>query len=229
MSRLHDMLGKAAGRQSARSSGNKKAAGRAAPAKGTGLFARLADLYERMQQAYADCAGEAGLTCDGCETNCCTSFFQHHTHIEWAYLWRGLHALDAGRRNLFVERAGRYVEEARRSMAVGTPPSAMCPLNEDGRCALYAWRLMICRMHGTRNMMVLPNGEKRLFTGCVRFTALPCSSPENDAACPTLDRTPFYRELAALETEFLQRARRPMPRVDLTLAEMIVAGPPRLQ
>lgn len=182
-----------------------------------------------MEQAYGRCATAAGLSCEGCENNCCTSFFQHHTYLEWAYLWRGLQELPPARRDIFVKKARAYVAEARESLASGRLPSSMCPLNEEGLCALYAHRLMICRLHGTRNVFVLPDGARQEFPGCWRFSALPCAAEGNEESCPTLDRTPLYQELAALELEFLRRAGRPMPRPDLTLAEMIVLGPPKLR
>lgn len=53
-------------------------------------FRKLAALYAEMQDAYSAHAQAMGLTCDRCEDNCCTSYFQHHTRIEWAYLLRGL-------------------------------------------------------------------------------------------------------------------------------------------
>ncbi|MDL2291501.1 hypothetical protein LJC09_05325 [Desulfovibrio sp. OttesenSCG-928-F20] len=192
-----------------------------------GLFTRMAGLYAAMEQAYNTCAATAGLSCTGCTSNCCTSFFKHHTYVEWAYLWRGLHELDEARRKDLVARAKAYVADVRSAMAKGLVPFVMCPLNGDGLCLLYAHRLMICRMHGTRNVFTLPDGSTRTFPGCVRFTALPCATDE--AACPSLDRTPFYSELAGLEMDFLKKAKKPMPRVDITIAEMIILGPPKLR
>lgn len=188
-----------------------------------GIFSRLADLYRRMEQAYAKSAGAAGLSCEGCATNCCVSYFQHHTHVEWIYLWKGLSALPSARRGMFVERAAEYVEHANSARSAGVLPSRMCPLNESGLCALYEHRLMICRMHGTRNVLVLPDGSRRMFPGCERFASL---SRDTQGEVPALDRTPFYRELAALEMELYQRVGGPPRKVDLTLAEMIVLGPP---
>lgn len=199
-----------------------------------GLFVRMAELYARMEEAYNASAGAASLTCKDCPTNCCSSFFKHHTYVEWAYLWRGLSELAPERRKEFVRRGALYLEEARRAIALGAMPTAMCPLNEAGLCALYPYRLMICRMHGTRNVFVLPEGTRQVFPGCARFTAM--HGPVDDQAPPEeqngpapLDRTPFYNELAALEGEFRQRSTRPLPRVAMTLAEMLVAGPPRLK
>ena len=223
------------------SGGPSKGSGRK---KEPGVFQRLASLYQRMEQAYAACAEEAGLSCEGCPTNCCTSFFQHHTYVEWSYLWRGLYELSEERRCEIVGRAEEYVREAHQALALAMVPKSLCPLNENGLCILYPHRLMICRMHGTRNVFIRPDGVRQIFPGCARFTALPCSAdsplPVPDASgqdedspndgsqsCPTLDRTPFYRGLAALELEFHKKAGRLLPRVNLTLAEMIVMGPPK--
>lgn len=204
----------------------KKRAGKKSPSTAKGLFARMADLYEGMQAAYQRSAEAAGLCCKDCPSNCCSSYFRHHTYVEWAYLWRGLHELAPERLNALVRRAEDYLDQARQSLARNALPSAMCPLNEEGLCILYPHRLMICRMHGTRNLFTRPDGQSQIFPGCVRFNELPlASSPD----CPALDRTPFYRELAALEMEFHKRAARPLPRVDLTLAEMMVLGPPKIR
>jgi hypothetical protein len=201
---------------------HKKNTASAAPG---GLFGRLAELYARMQEAYRASAAAAGLSCDNCPTNCCTSYFRHHTYVEWAYLWRGLSALPPHDLARVRRRAKEYLEEAGQSLSRNMPPSVMCPLNEGGLCALYPYRLMICRMHGTRNAFTRPDGQSQIFPGCDRFITLPCA---NDPDCPSLDRTPFYRDLAALEMEFYKRAGRQLPRVDITLAEMIVLGPPQI-
>ncbi len=155
---------------------------------------RLADLYARMESAYDACAREAGLSCAGCSTNCCTSFFRHHTHVEWLYLWRGLRALPQARRAACMARAAAYVRAAREKLAAGALPDAMCPLNEDGLCVLYAHRLMICRMHGTRTLFVLPDGRERLFPGCARFNTLPCSVLPSPGGKFPVEQTAFSPE-----------------------------------
>ena len=229
------------GKEKAASKG--KAAHAAGAKKGPGLNQRLAHLYRRMEEAYAIRAREAGLTCEGCPTNCCTSYFQHHTYIEWSYLWRGLLELSEERRREFIRRAEAYMREAKQALALNALPGVMCPLNENNLCALYPYRLMICRLHGTRNVFTRPDGLRQVFPGCARFTALPrtheassSDPPQADPAAatspdtlPALDRTPFYAELAALELEFHKRAAGPLPRVNLTLAEMILLGPPKLR
>lgn len=199
--------------------------------KGLGVFARLAELYADMERAYAETASAAGLTCAGCEDNCCLTHFQHHTHVEWAYLWKGMLALPEARRAEYLRRARDVVAQCEAARAAGVVPRVMCPVNDEGLCGLYAHRLMICRMHGTRNVLLRPDGQRQLFRGCHRFCGLTDGQP--DEAVPTLDRTPFYRRLAELEMEHCARgaakggASRVSPRVSLTLAEMLVYGPPR--
>nr|WP_243838274.1 hypothetical protein [Nitratidesulfovibrio liaohensis] len=184
-----------------------------------------------MERAYAQTAHAAGLTCAGCEDNCCRTHFQHHTHVEWAYLWKGMLALPEARRAEYLRRAHDVVAQCEAARAAGVVPRVMCPVNDDGLCGLYAHRLMICRMHGTRNILLRPDGQRQVFRGCHRFCGLTDGQP--DEAVPTLDRTPFYRRLAELEMEHCAKgagkggAPRVAPRVSLTLAEMLVYGPPK--
>ena len=187
-------------------------------------FGALKTLYAEMEQAYGEHARSAGLSCEGCPTNCCTSFFQHHTYVEWIYAVKGVQAYTKEKQKEVVERAKAYTAHAKERLAAQTVPNAMCPLNEDGLCIIYPYRLMICRMHGTKNFLRLPNGREQHFRGCERFVALP-----NAGEVPYLDRTPFYQRLAALEMEVLRRAGRPLPGVKLTLAEMIILGPPKIR
>jgi len=186
------------------------------------LLAKLSILYAEMEQAYDRVASPLGLSCKGCVHNCCTSYFLHHTYIEWAYLWDGMKACDEEKRNRFLRRAETYVHEAGPVLAQGIRPAIMCPLNEDGLCRLYGHRLMICRMHGVPNRFVRPDGKKLHFPGCTT-----CQERYADQIeVPVLDRTDFYRRLADLERQWVEQARRPLPRVKLTLAEMLVKGPP---
>lgn len=191
-----------------------------------GTFGKLAKLYKNMADAYANTAAEAGLSCAGCKDNCCYSYFQHHTYIEWAYLWKGLNSLSEEKRNYFIQRAKDVVAQYDEALAKKERPHVMCPLNEDGLCGLYDYRLMICRMHGTKNLMILPNGEQRYFQGCYRFREK--VEGMEDFLIPMLNRTPFYQELAQLEMKYAGAALKTAPRVNLTLAEMIVQGPPAL-
>ncbi len=188
------------------------------------LFSSLKVLYADMEQAYAEHARLAGLSCEGCSTNCCTSFFQHHTYVEWIYLLKGINALPSQQQGIINTKAKAYTAKAKECLGQGVSPDAMCPLNEGGLCTVYSHRLMICRMHGTKNSLHLPNGREQIFRGCDRFITLPTA----ETIAP-LDRTPFYKRLAALEMEILRRAGKPLHSVKLTIAEMVLLGPPKLR
>lgn len=186
-------------------------------------FRKLAALYADMQAAYETHARNLELTCNNCPQNCCTSFFQHHTRIEWAYLMHGLHLLPDHQRAAYEQRAADYVRDAQDALNRGEKPHIMCPLNDNGRCGLYDHRLMICRLHGVPNVLRYPNGRVINFPGCFRSQEL-CASMES---IPVLDRTPLYTRLMELEIHYVGPQRiRTLPRVDLTLAEMIVVQTP---
>ncbi|MFZ5426832.1 MAG: hypothetical protein ACOZEN_07645 [Thermodesulfobacteriota bacterium] len=184
------------------------------------LSRKLAALYGKMAQSFAKAAPE-GFTCDGCTQNCCVSYFQHHTHIEWHYLWEGLSALPEAKREEYVNRARDYVLKSSEALSRGEIPKEMCPVNEDGKCGLYEHRMMICRMYGVPNFLVGRSGLKQ-FPGCPV-----CMEMIGGREIDRVDRTVLYRELAQLEMEFLGSRRNMAPKVDMTLAEMILAGPPK--
>jgi hypothetical protein len=184
------------------------------------LSRRLAALYAKMGKEFAKAAPQ-GFTCEGCQQNCCVSYFQHHTHIEWHYLWEGLDALPEEKHNEYVRRAQENVNLTREALARGEVPKVMCPVNEDGKCGLYEHRMMICRMYGVPNFLVGQAGLRQ-FPGCPV-----CMEMVEGTEFDRVDRTPLYRELVALEMDFLGSRRNQVPRVDLTLSEMIVAGPPK--
>ena len=188
------------------------------------MFTKLSLLYSDMEGAYNRTAGKIGLSCRGCPENCCTSHFQHHTYIEWAYLWNGIRSRPEEKQREFVSRAGEYVRQSRILLAQGLRPRIMCPLNDDGLCQLYEYRFMICRMHGVPNSFVRPDGKKLSFPGCFRCQELYSHLGE----VPVLDRTDFYRNLASLEMAFVGPEIKTLPRVNLTLAEMLVEGPPAI-
>lgn len=185
------------------------------------LSRRLAALYQKMAQSFAAAAPE-GFTCEGCATNCCVSYFQHHTHVEWHYLWEGLNELSEEKRTRYVERARDYVLKTSAALAEGRTPAEMCPVNDEGKCGLYGHRMMICRMYGVPNFLLGREGLRQ-FPGCPECMKL----LEAKGEYPRVDRTGLYRELAQLELEFLGSRRNAAPRVDMTLAEMILAGPPK--
>ena len=185
---------------------------------------KIADLYSRMEQAYDLVAGQLDFTCNGCPDNCCDSYFLHHTYLEWAYLWQGLMALEPERRAAIESRAADYAAACEKALARGERPQLMCPLNEQGRCGLYLHRLMICRMHGVPSSLTFPNGKVQKFPGCFR-----CQEIVGDRqAVPSVERASLFRELVALEQELLGEKQGQLPKLKKTIAEMILAGLPKL-
>lgn len=183
----------------------------------------MATLYEDMDQAYVQAADAMGLSCAGCTDNCCQSYFQHHTHAEWLYFWEGFSRLPGAERARYHERATSYVVKSRDALGSGKVPRELCPVIDEktGRCGMYEHRLMICRLHGVPNMLLTPRG-RRDFPGCFRSQAIASLGEEH----PPMDRTPFYRQLAEVESSILRAAGGQLGKVDLTLAQIILAGEP---
>lgn len=186
------------------------------------MAVKIADLYRRMEEAYDLVARQLDFTCQGCPDNCCDSYFQHHTYVEWAYLWVGLLALDPARRKAIETKAADYAAACEAALARDERPQVMCPLNEEGCCALYQHRLMICRMHGVPSSLTFPNGQSKRFPGCFRCQELVAGR----SAVPVVERAPLFRELAALEQELLGKQPGQRPKVKKSIAEMILLGPP---
>ena len=186
---------------------------------------KLTELYSEMQEAYDKVALLLDFSCDGCPDNCCDSYFQHYTYIEWAYLMEGFDALPEDERHRYRKRAQEYIVASEKALAAGERPEVMCPLNDDGRCGLYGHRLLICRLHGVPGGFTLPSGDKRAFPGCDRCQELNRDKPNTTA----LDRTLFFRKMAALEDEFIGRSRMSVPKVKMTIAEMLLRGAPKLE
>lgn len=191
------------------------------------LSCEIGEIYESMATAYDEVAMDITLTCTGCPDNCCDSYFLHHTYSEWAYLWEGIRALDDERLDRIMQRARDYVTRSRLLIARGERPQIMCPLNESGLCGLYAHRLMICRTHGVPAILTRPDGQHLRFPGCFRCQEIVASTHTRETDAPAMDRTVLFRRLAQLETRFLADRRGQMPKIKLTIAEMIVGGPPK--
>jgi hypothetical protein len=191
------------------------------------LSCEIGEIYDSMATAYDDVATAIPLTCTDCPDNCCDSYFLHHTYCEWAYLWEGIRALDDARIDRIMRRAREYVEQSRLLIARSERPQIICPLNESGLCGLYAHRLMICRTHGVPATLTRPDGQLLRFPGCFRCQEVVKSAYTAETDAPTMDRTILYKRLAQLEARFLGERRGLLPRIKLTIAEMIMAGPPK--
>ncbi len=186
----------------------------------------LADIYAAMEAGYDEIATEIGLSCQGCPDNCCDSYFLHHTYCEWAYLWEGLLELTEEQRRGIIERAEKYVEESNRQLARQERPQILCPLNDNGLCGLYRHRLLVCRMHGIPATMTRPDGQSMRFPGCFRCQEIVADKYPQEQDAPAMDRTSLFRKMVGLESRLLGDKRHLLPKVKLTIAEMIVQGPP---
>lgn len=184
-------------------------------------------LYEDMEEAYDAVAGELGHGCAGCPDNCCDSYFLHHTYIEWCYLWLAMDNLEPPMRERLIGRAREYEKQSRELLRDGQRPKLMCPLNEEGRCVLYAHRFMVCRTHGVPAEMTRPDGKKLSFPGCFRCQELVARTSLSAEQIPTMERTRLLQRLAMLEQQLLDGKRHLMPKVKRTIASMLVEGPPQ--
>jgi Fe-S-cluster containining protein len=196
------------------------------PSKNAALR-RLADLYARMDEAYSACAEAIGLSCAACADNCCESMFRHHTHVEWIYLAQGMAALPAERQQEIRMQAETWLRIHSGALP-GSRPRVPCPLAVQGpqgmACGLYEHRPMVCRLHGVPNVLQRPGGQSTAFPGCDRAQQLAKTSEGS-----LLDRTPLLSDLARLEMDLMGRDRLARgPRVDLTIAEMLLSPPPSL-
>jgi Fe-S-cluster containining protein len=178
----------------------------------------LACLYESMDAAYRQAAESHGFVCAGCDDNCCRSRFYHHTLAEHLYLRQGLKALPAAARQRVRQCAVAAIEKMRAADDTDTSMQVMCPLNEAGRCSLYAHRPMICRLHGIPHQLRRPDGRGQAGPGCADFD-------RQCGACsqPILDRTPLYAALAELE-KGLRRRLGVERKIRMTIAQMVVEG-----
>lgn len=143
-----------------------------------------------MDEEYGRLSALYGFTCEGCGENCCTQRFHHHTLAEYMFLLEGLKAAPPGLRETILRRSRVVVESYAHELQAGELFKLMCPVNFDGLCALYEWRPMICRLHGLPHYFIMPDGARKTGGGCHRIKG------EGPAS---LDRTPFYTELARIE------------------------------
>jgi Fe-S-cluster containining protein len=181
------------------------------------FFGQVEELYGQMDLAYAKAARAAGFLCEGCADNCCRTWFYHHTVVEIAYLARAFEELSPQLRQKAAEKA----QLALLARAGHDPDSGpfffLCPLNEGGRCLVYEARPMICRLHGTAWRLGLPQGKWQHGPGCGEFEKVWQGREKG-----VLDRTPLYRELAALE-QALRREGKITAKVKASIAQLVAA------
>ena len=178
------------------------------------FLSELKPLYRDMDRAYHIAAAEYGFECHGCTDNCCLTRFYHHTFVEYAYLKSGFLMLPRETRSQLAATA-RQVAAAYEAQE--DTEKIMCPLNQNGRCMVYDYRPMICRLHGIPNEMRRPDGVTLRGPGCPEFTRLHEEKPY-----VPFNRTPFYIKMATIERR-LKETFSIEGKFKKTIAEMIVA------
>ncbi|CAB5129044.1 hypothetical protein D3OALGA1CA_3110 [Olavius algarvensis associated proteobacterium Delta 3] len=183
------------------------------------FLSELEPLFDAMDREYERVAGRYGFTCTGCADNCCQTRFYHHTLLEFTYLSKGFRSLSETERGQITARAGEVVKQSEAADAWGDTIRLWCPLNDAGKCVLYPYRPMICRLHGIPHELRRPAQPPRVGPGCDDFHGQ-CGQ----GAYIRFDRTPFYARMAALERQ-LRQAVGCSDRLKLTVAEMILQFP----
>jgi len=162
---------------------------------------RLKELYEEIDAAYYRASFQAGFNCEGCDgTKCCTVDLIVHTFAEMLYMRRGLRALNETTKCRIKKRSRETVEFKRLNPVGPSYRNAICAASFNGRCLIYEYRPMICRLAGIPHFIDRPDHTRVFGTGCPRFeTGSRATNPELQ-----IDRTPFYRRMAELEIEIVQ-------------------------
>jgi Fe-S-cluster containining protein len=185
------------------------------------LLTRLESLFNEMDRFYAAVADQYGFRCSGCTDNCCMTRFFHHTLLEYLYLMEGVRGLAPAMRQTILATATAVNDDMAAADEGDSALRSMCPLNADGRCTLYPYRPMICRLHGIPHELHRPGGEIVKQPGCDAFFEH-CRRSGKNAYIP-FDRTPFYRQMAMLEKE-LRLATGYTDKIKLSIAQMLVTN-----
>ena len=170
---------------------------------------RLETLFAVMDQKYRQVSDQYGFHCQGCKDNCCRTTFHHHTVLEFLYLLEGFERIGMDQRAAVLKQAAR----------ISLQPSSghLCPLCRGGRCLLYAYRPMICRLHGIAHEVHRPDRAVSYGPGCAAFEAA-----AKGKGYIVFDRTEFYWELSRLEQE-ARAALGVTQRIKMTVSQMVTA------
>ncbi|MBI9074544.1 MAG: hypothetical protein JEZ02_03960 [Desulfatibacillum sp.] len=180
------------------------------------FISRIEDLYGRMDQVYTDISQAHGFHCQGCEDNCCKTWFFHHTFLEYLCIMEGCYLLEAKDYEDALQRARDVIIHVNTYHKTSEAFRTMCPLNDQGKCMIYQHRPTICRLHGIHYQFSMPNGAIHQGIGCQAFEDIAKANNVESV----LDRTPFYQEMAGLEKELRQRSGFNQP-IKMTVAEML--------
>ncbi len=179
------------------------------------FFQRLKSLYQKMDQAWQNIALQYNFQCNGCKENCCETQFYHHTYIEKEYLHYGLAKFFPKKIKTIQKRAKLVMKQWQEIPPQGESLRIMCPLNETGKCILYPYRPMICRLHGIPHEMRRPGGHALRSPGCNAGTPI-----FDKIGYIPFDRTPFYKKMATIEMDYRKTAKK-TDKIKQTIAEIL--------
>jgi len=183
------------------------------------LISPLIALYDEMDAAYRVAAGRGSFSCQGCDgIRCCTVDLRIYTCAEMVYLRRGFNELPVAIRDEMGERARQVVAAKDRAPMGSEYRNAVCPVNFEGRCALYQYRPMICRLAGIPYIVTRPDMATIQGTGCKRFQH-EVAPVHSDLV---LDRSSFYLRMSEIQMDAMKSLRRKTP--VQTIAEIIHYG-----
>ncbi len=183
----------------------------------TKLFHSLSHLYQEMDRSWENTASQYGFQCNGCSENCCETEFYHHTFIEKAYLLHGFKQLPGPAMVSAAKRAKKVCTKRNIASRKGKSIRIICPLNLEGKCILYQFRPMICRLHGIPHELYTPFKGKLQQPGCNAGATF------FQAAYYPFDRTLFYSKMASIEKKYLEfNFKGTAKRIKQTIAQMIV-------
>jgi len=153
----------------------------------------LTSVYHTLDKQYKEVADFYGLECSQCVDNCCQSPFFVNSLIEHFYLMEGLHKLTEVQKAEIFQKANSYNSAYSKTSRAEINFRRFCPLNKDGKCVLYEFRPMMCRVYGVPGLMRSPRGQVIEFAGCKGFEVL------KKEISRRFDRTEFYKRVAELE------------------------------
>ncbi|HHC25722.1 MAG TPA: hypothetical protein ENK58_10010 [Desulfobacterales bacterium] len=176
---------------------------------------KLKAIYAAMDEKYKTAADYYDFHCTGCKDNCCLTRFYHHTFLEYFCIIEGYDTLRTEQQAEVKKRAAEVCRKAANADEKGLAVQLMCPLNIEGLCLLYAYRPMICRLHGIPHELRKPGQNAVHHPGCEAFTGQ-CEKK----GCFKFDRTPFYIEMASLERD-MKQVLGTVQKLKMTIAQML--------
>jgi Fe-S-cluster containining protein len=178
------------------------------------FFKKLELLYIAMDKAFDKAALHYKFKCNGCEDNCCKSFFYHHTFIEKDYILSKIKNFPKDDKKNLKQKADLYLETIFSDNKNIKRP--LCPLNKNNLCILYNERPMICRLHGIPHHLGIPGSKITQNPGCDAGALL-----FNSTSYYSFDRIPYYKKMAELEKQY-KNAIGKTEKIKQTIAHMLL-------